>query len=71
MRRWRRKDIALLQPIKRTGKTPIEVDLHREVDIRIDGSRFDEAKGEEKEEVTEDVVVEEVAADEAGEGDAE
>lgn len=66
-----KKDVALLQPIKRTGKTPIEVDLHRDVDIRMTVLVFDEAKGEEKEDVTEDAVVEEVAADEAGEGDAE
>jgi len=38
-----KKDVALLQPIKRTGKYPIEVDIHRDVPIHMTVVVFDPA----------------------------
>lgn len=56
-----KKDIALLQPIKRVGKYPVEVDVHREVDIKMTIRVGAEESVAEPEAVTEAPAVEEVA----------
>ncbi|MBX3096356.1 MAG: 50S ribosomal protein L9 [Fimbriimonadaceae bacterium] len=70
-----KKDIALLQPIKRTGKYPIEVDIHRDVPIHMtvvvfDPNAIEEPKAEEAAvaaETAEPAKAEEAPAEEATE----
>jgi large subunit ribosomal protein L9 len=59
-----KKQVLMAHPIKRLGRTSVELDLHRMVDCRITVSVFDPEIGEEDEV---EAVAEEAVEEEAGE----
>jgi large subunit ribosomal protein L9 len=61
-----KKQVGLLQPIKKLGKYPIEIDLHRNVDATVNVVVYDpEAPTEEEVKEQEQIMAEEAAKSEA------